>query len=51
MDQDKTVRQLKALREWSQPTLPFKSEEIKPSPVKKPFVYDTKEGIDFLQRR
>ena len=50
MDQDKTVRQLKALREWSQPTLPFKPGEIKPSPVKKPFVYDTKEGIDFFTK-
>ena len=50
MDQDKTVRQLRALREWSQPTLPFKPGEIKPSPVKKPFVYDTKEGIDFFTK-
>ena len=50
MDQDKTVRQLKALREWSQPTLPFKPGEIKPSPVKKPFIYDTKEGIDFFTK-
>ena len=50
MDQDKTVRQLKALREWSQPTLPFKPGEIKPSPVNKPFGYDTKEGIDFFTK-
>ncbi len=50
MDQDKTVRQLEALKKWSQPTLPFKPGEIKPSPVKKPFVYDTKEGIDFFTK-
>jgi hypothetical protein len=46
----KVVRQLEALKKWAQPTLPFKSEENKPSPIKKPFVYDTKEGIDFLTK-
>ena len=50
IDPNKTVRELEALKKWSQPKLPFNSEEIKPSPIKKPFVSDTKEGIDFYTK-
>ena len=61
--QNKVVRQLTNLKNYGkdpmnykpiQPTLPFNPEEIKPAkrpfPIKKPFISDTKEGIDFYTK-
>ena len=48
MDPNKTIRDLEALKK----TGPNYKEpgEIKPSPIKKPFFYDTKEGIDYFTK-